>query len=636
MYKIILFIFISISLFADQGVVLNSKNIKLTDFEMSYYDDKVDLSYEEIKNKKFTPSSNKISRGVNNRFTWAKITITNKTLDIQKLFILHPVAHHYRNICVYEEQNGELIKSIEIDIEESNHKYIYGGNVIYELSLKPKETKTVYMKIGMFSYHWFTIMIYDEFNLKKVLTSSHVDMAFLVASLLTLAIYNFLLYFTSFRKENLYYSFYLFFASIWIALAYGLMAVVFDIYGITYFRLNYSLIIMPIFLILFLMEIFNTKKRYKKEHLFLKSAIFLIATNMIYGLYDFDTALKLASLLAVYVMIVTTFAAISFYKKKNPLAKYFILGHLFFIIFNILAVLYYRGLIENNYITSHGVGIGIAIEAIMLSFIISYRIKLLEKKDREFKKTLKSKVKEKTDELLTQRSKMENMGEMIGNIAHQWRQPLAIVGTSVGILKEKKLIGQLSDDEFNEELEYIELNTLHMSQTIDDFLTYFAPNKIKEKFNVLKSVDKAILITDNMLSRNNITTLIDVDENYMLHGYKEEYVQVIISIITNSIHALETKDKKILTIKSNYKDNQFVLEIDDTGGGITDDIIQRIFEPYFTTRHSSQGTGLGLYIAKMIIENSMHGKLGVSNTKEGAKFSIKIKETDEKSVNTDS
>jgi signal transduction histidine kinase len=219
---------------------------------------------------------------------------------------------------------------------------------------------------------------------------------------------------------------------------------------------------------------------------------------------------------------------------------------------------------------------------------------------------------------------MADMGEMIGNIAHQWRQPLAVIGISVGILREKKLLNRLKDEEFKEELGHIDSNILHMSQTIEDFLSYFRPNKAKEDFYIAEAVDKSLLIIGNIIHKENITIFVNIDKKHLVYGFKEEYVQVLISIITNAIYALKDQEKKSVNINLLCHDNVWALEISDNAGGISDDLIDKIFEPYFTTKEQSVGTGLGLYIAKTIIEHSMNGSLKVVNTKEGAKFSIII------------
>jgi C4-dicarboxylate-specific signal transduction histidine kinase len=216
------------------------------------------------------------------------------------------------------------------------------------------------------------------------------------------------------------------------------------------------------------------------------------------------------------------------------------------------------------------------------------------------------------------------MGEMIGNIAHQWRQPLAVIGISVGILREKKLLNRLKDKDFEEELGHIDLNIVHMSQTIEDFLSYFRPNKTKEDFYISEAVDKSLLIIGNTIYKENVRISKNIDKKHLLYGFKEEYVQVLISIITNAIYALKEQEKKIININLLCHDKIWALEISDNAGGISENLIDKIFEPYFTTKDQSIGTGLGLYIAKTIIKNSMNGHLKVVNTKEGAKFTIII------------
>ncbi|MGB5792689.1 ATP-binding protein, partial [Poseidonibacter sp.] len=313
-----------------------------------------------------------------------------------------------------------------------------------------------------------------------------------------------------------------------------------------------------------------------------------------------------------YALIVFMWASVSIYKKGDNIIKIFLYAHTFYLIFNIYSLLFYMGIVEFSYLSSHGIGIGIMIEALMLSYLVSYKFKIMQEQ------------KASSQLLLLQKSKMADMGEMIGNIAHQWRQPLAIIAVSVGILREKKLVNRLSDKDFEEELKHIDLNISHMSQTIEDFLTYFRPNKVKEEFNILDAVNKSLLIIGNSLYKENINVSLNIQKEHHIYGFKEEYVQVLISILTNAIYALKNQDEKKIDINTVLKNNILTLEISDNAGGIPHDVIDRIFEPYFTTKNQSIGTGLGLYISKIIIENSMEGKLKVINTKQGAKFCISI------------
>ena len=235
--------------------------------------------------------------------------------------------------------------------------------------------------------------------------------------------------------------------------------------------------------------------------------------------------------------------------------------------------------------------------------------------DRE--KTIQEK-----DRQLFEQSKRAEMGEMIGNIAHQWRQPLAIINTIVGILKEKNSITTLSQEELQEKLEKMQTRILYMSNTIEDFMNYYRPDKEKFTFKIIDALTQSLEVAH---TNKKITLNIDGDKTLSLYGLKNEYVQVIVSILSN-IHDLVTqraiKNPKI-EIKLHRDNSDSVLSITDNVGGIKDENLSKIFNPYFTTKHQSMGTGLGLYIAKMIIEDTMDGSLSVKNTDNGVTFTIR-------------
>ncbi len=238
-----------------------------------------------------------------------------------------------------------------------------------------------------------------------------------------------------------------------------------------------------------------------------------------------------------------------------------------------------------------------------------------------------SELKEK-EELLFQKAKMAEMGEMIANIAHQWRQPLAIINTIISIIKEKNERAQLEHDDVQSKLHEVGTNIQYMSNTINDFMSFYRPNKDKENFSLHSVVEQALEILRPALSALNIKVVFKQTQVVNVHGYINEYTQVLLALINNAKDVLRHKQSENATIilEIYAKNSEGILEISDNGGGIKEENLKRIFEPYFTTKHKSRGTGLGLYIAKMIIENSMDGELSVSNTEEGAKFCILMKE----------
>ena len=235
----------------------------------------------------------------------------------------------------------------------------------------------------------------------------------------------------------------------------------------------------------------------------------------------------------------------------------------------------------------------------------------------------------KKDAIMIQQSRQAAMGEMIGNIAHQWRQPLSALGLVVQKIKfyydEDLLTENLLDKSVKKSNMLIE----KMSTTIDDFRNFFKTDRIKEKFFIKDSIDETFELIDASLRQHNIgikTSYSQKDIDYF--GYKNELEQVLLNIINNAKDILLSNDTKnpIIKIEVLQRDKEIFIEISDNGGGVPKNIIKKIFDPYFTTKEQGKGTGIGLYMSKMIIETNMNGVLGVRNSDIGAVFVIQIKE----------
>jgi signal transduction histidine kinase len=258
-----------------------------------------------------------------------------------------------------------------------------------------------------------------------------------------------------------------------------------------------------------------------------------------------------------------------------------------------------------------------------------YTIEELKKKDLALLESL-SRLKER-EELLFQKAKMADMGEMIGNIAHQWRQPLALNNTLISILKEKNQREILQPEELAIKLNEMENSIQYMSRTIDDFMSFYHPNKRKVNFLASEAVNRTLEIIRPLLNKSNIEIHLNIVSEPYINGYMNEYAQVLVSILNNAKDVLIQRKVKnaYINITLSETNDSVILEIIDNAGGIKEENIHRIFDPYFTTKHKSIGTGLGLYISKMIIEKSMNGTLSVQNSEDGAKFIINMERVDE-------
>ena len=240
----------------------------------------------------------------------------------------------------------------------------------------------------------------------------------------------------------------------------------------------------------------------------------------------------------------------------------------------------------------------------------------------EMNKNLENLVEKKTKELiqkeniLNQQSKMAAMGEMIENIAHQWRQPLSLISTAATGAKLRKDFESLSDTDFYEAMDIINNSAQHLSNTIDDFRNFFSNEKEASFFDINIPIEKVLYLVSSKLKNRNIEIIKNTQEIVIL-GLVNEFIQVLLNIINNAVDALEESNskKKFIFIDTYKEENNLILKIKDNAGGIKEEIIDRIFEPYFTTKHKSQGTGIGLYMSNEIIKKHMNGNISVSNKK---------------------
>ncbi|XOB61485.1 ATP-binding protein [Campylobacterota bacterium DY0563] len=239
------------------------------------------------------------------------------------------------------------------------------------------------------------------------------------------------------------------------------------------------------------------------------------------------------------------------------------------------------------------------------------------------------------DRLLYQQTKMASMGEMIGNIAHQWRQPLNVISTSASSVKLEKEFGILDDKQLNDSMDMIVQNALYLSRTIDDFRNFFQTDKSLEVFEVKTVVEKALkLIQSSIKNHNIIIKKSFLEEAFTVEGYPNEFMQVLINMFNNSKDAFLSNQIqcRVIEIKEELYDDCYKLRIVDNAGGIPDNILYKIFDPYFTTKHKSQGTGIGLYMSHQIITDHMKGNLYVKNVNfkyeninyRGCSFTIKL------------
>lgn len=238
-------------------------------------------------------------------------------------------------------------------------------------------------------------------------------------------------------------------------------------------------------------------------------------------------------------------------------------------------------------------------------------------------------------QVIKQQSRMAALGEMLANISHQWRQPLNAITVHLSSLKLKNELHMIKESDINETVTSVINYANYLSNTIDDFKNFLSHDSIKENFSIQKSFEKAKSIASISLTNQQIVlNILPYEEEFMFNGIKNELTQVFINILNNAKDVLDEQniEHKMVQVAFYKEDTSIYITIQDNGGGINDNIIDKVFDPYFTTKHQTQGTGIGLYMSSRIIHEHFNGNIFVKNEEIlvedckyiGAKFYIRL------------
>lgn len=256
--------------------------------------------------------------------------------------------------------------------------------------------------------------------------------------------------------------------------------------------------------------------------------------------------------------------------------------------------------------------IAFAIEAILFTFSVSHRYNRLEQKNEDF------------ENMLLQQSKMAKSGEMLANIAHQFRQPLNNLSYILINIKKRYENEKLDEKYFHKKYSQAKEQLEFLSHTVEEFKEFYTPSKQKEKFLVKDAISNTMSILNEDLKKRNIKYTLNFlkDENVQIFGSKNELSQVILSLVSNASDALKDIENPLIEISVDSTSADVIINIKDNGKGINKRNQEKLFEPYFTTK--DEGTGLGLYLSKLIMEKSFNGKIELKPSTEGSCFSLLI------------
>ena len=221
------------------------------------------------------------------------------------------------------------------------------------------------------------------------------------------------------------------------------------------------------------------------------------------------------------------------------------------------------------------------------------------------------------EHILAQKEKFDSLKELLTNIAHQWRQPLSVISVNATGMKIKKEYEILDDEAIIDTCNVINENTQYLSQVIEEFSTLIETgSKTINEYNSKNNTSKFIDLIDSTITKYNINLILDLDESSTVKGFSDELIECFVNIFNNSKDAVvanQDKDNRYIFISQKQLDNRVCIEFKDNGGGIDEVLLEKIFEPYYTTKHQSQGTGLGLHIVYNLIVNHLGGSIDVHN-----------------------
>ena len=610
-------VFLSLFTFLNATTIeLNYLDKKVEDFDISYIIDK-NSSYtiEQIKDIKFQNISNRHAFSGKIGTTWYKIDLKNIT-EIQKEVFLHnSFAYYSEEIDIFEFSNNKQVNQERYNIlEDKSSNRLIGSTLVYTMMIPPNTESTIYIKNTPMISSLFNLNIYDEKSSIQALISKPFYSIIIVSIMLTLAFYNATLYFFNRRKEFLLYALYMITPSIGLMYKYGLLFNYFHLYGEKTYWFNLTAILMTAFLVLFLKQVLNTKDMSKKINYLLNSVLYLVVINVVIAfVVDLTFAIEIFKFIFLYTFIIILYLGYYLFKTSHPLAKIFSIAYLFYMSGMIITILAMSGAVEMNFFTFHSGGMALIIEGLLFSYLMHYNIKILEKTIRDQK------------EIIISKNKKAQLGDMISAITHQWKQPLSRI-TSITSLLEFKIDkkAEIPTKDLSEKIAQINSNTIFLSDTIDDFKDFFNPNIVASECDIALVIQRAIELSIDDTMTKEITITSDLNFTKKANIYKNELLHIILNILQNSKEAFKRSENKIKIIKIiGYIQNEKIyIDIVDNAGGIDKESLPFIFNEHYTTKEKKSGSGIGLYLSKIILEDHLKGSIEVKNINGGAMFRI--------------
>ena len=579
-----------------------------------------------------------LSFGFTSSVYWFKIPIIDNSRDKLKQWWLDIDYTLLDNIQVYQEdENGVALLLHTGDEGKFSHRSIKWRT--YSAILDTSKPSTLYVRVQTQSSMQVPIKIYTSSEIVSKKQAETLFYGFYYGIVLLIIFYNIFLFFVWNDRNYLYYIAFIGSFMMWQLCIDGL--------GHQYLWpevkwLSEKGVLLFIGLSIFSAVLFTRSFLHLREYATRLNLVLISVQSFMLVLIVGSFILPYSLMIQILVWLIfptpllLLYAGVVALKNRYQYARFYIMGWTLFLGASVLLALNSLGLIGGYAYIKYVQPVGSLAEIMFFSLALAERINLLRQQNLKtlsrLNSRLQSEVHEKVceirekDELLMQKFRLATMGEMLENISHQWKQPL----NKLSLVLQNYYFKYKLEGANTQELESLneQSSTLlnYMSSTIDDFRNFFNPQKEKEAFEVLETIDKVLNIISSSIDEQEIDISIKHSSNAVVYGYPNEFGQVLLNLFSNAKDAFSShqNEKKSIKIDISEKDNEIVISFLDNAGGIAKEVLPKIFDPYFSTKGFKEGSGIGLYMSKMIIENSMHGKFNVENRKTGAEFIIRL------------
>ncbi len=616
------------------------------DYTLYHYEDTTaTLSINEVQKASFEPVAKGVqNRGISTTPSWFKLEFHPDTQQLQQewwLTIDYPPLDY---IDLYLFENDRLIHEVHTgELRSFESREVHDPFFINQLPFASSKEHTLYIRVQTQGALQVPISVLDT---KSLIKAQHLPL--LIAGVyyglfIIILLYNGVIYLYT-RDTN--YLYYLVFVNGFVFWQLSL-----DGIGVAYLWGNYPWIVehASIFgtsFVAFSALLFSRNFLHTKEHLpnldivlkYLMYFSLLLTLSAFIAPYHY--VVKIDGLLSIIVPIFLFITGVSVLKQGYKPALFYTIGWFVFLVGCILFALNKFNLIGGFYLMNHAQQIGSAVEMLMLSWALGERIKSIQdeylQKTKDLNNTLKTRLEKALfkerhkDKIMMQQSRFAALGEMIEQIAHQWRQPLNNLALIHQDLYFKFQLQRFDPQAYEQAHERINENLQYMSKTIDDFRSFYKDRSEAETYLLKDLIHSALSLSESMLKYAKVEVKVISEEDCYVHNIKNELLQVLMNVIKNAHDALvqERQEKRKITISIFTHERKVRVSIEDNAGGVAEDIIDKIFNPYFTTKTDTHGTGIGLYMSKSIMQEHLHGDIWVENTQDGALFTLEVPQAD--------